>query len=72
MRVRDWTVSCLSVIKYTSLHPILILFSHLIYISPNWFLPFRFSEQILYEFLISPMYATSPVHLILLYFFSVK
>jgi len=34
--------------------------------SPEWSVPFRLSKQILYSFLIIPMHAICPVHLILL------
>jgi hypothetical protein len=39
--------------------------------SSAWSLPFRFSDQCFYAFIISPMPATCPVHLILLYLITI-
>jgi hypothetical protein len=35
---------------------------------PKWAPPFRFSDKNFYAFLISPMRATYPAHIIILYF----
>jgi hypothetical protein len=59
------------------MHPFHILPSYFLKIHSNiiftftprsyeWYFPFRFSTKILYAFLISPMHATCPTHLVLL------
>jgi hypothetical protein len=51
-------------------NPISLIHSNIILLpmpmSSEWSLPFDVSDQNVYAFVISPMYATSPVHLILL------
>jgi len=49
---------------FSKIHPN-IIFPYMLRPS-KWFLPFRFSDQIFYTFLIFPMHATFPTHLTLL------
>jgi hypothetical protein len=70
-RALHWSLSWARLMQYTTSHPIslwriLILPTLLRFALPSGLFPSGFSTSILYAFLVSPIRATCPVHLILL------